>query len=391
MTIKKKLTAKAISLAALVAVAGVLLALKNNERVCEFFATTFARGWIFLFGHIFGWLPVSVYEVLLIAAIAGAIVCLVLLIRDLVKKHWQKALSLTLSVCIAVASFLCVYTATASFSYNRAPLPQSVYAEYRAEDFSYEQAVELAENLIDKMNEAYFATEHDENGNIVYPYTFQELSDLVAQQYQRLTDDYFSSYTPPAKRILNKWIMSQMHIVGVFFAPTGEVNVNGNENNLFLPSTMAHEMAHAKGVMREYEADIVSRYVLATSENPYLCYGTLVQLSSYALSLVGKYPDSRQDYERLYNSVAAGIRLERQNYNEFYAQFTLLDDVGEFFNDIYLKLQQQQGGTESYEKPGETQGTGQVDGDGEEIVQIVRFSGAENLLIHLYKQGAFHD
>ena len=185
--------------------------------------------------------------------------------------------------------------------------------------------------------------------------------------------------------------MSQMHIVGVFFAPTGEVNVNGNENNLFLPSTMAHEMAHAKGVMREYEADIVSRYVLATSENPYLCYGTLVQLSSYALSLVGKYPDSRQDYERLYNSVAAGIRLERQNYNEFYAQFTLLDDVGEFFNDIYLKLQQQQGGTESYEKPGETQGTGQVDGDGEEIVQIVRFSGVENLLIHLYKQGAFHN
>ena len=131
MTIKKKLTAKAISLAALVAVAGVLLALKNNERVCEFFATTFARGWIFLFGHIFGWLPVSVYEVLLIAAIVGAIVCLVLLIRDLIKKHWQKALSLTLSVCIAVASFLCVYTATASFSYNRAPLPQSVYAEYR--------------------------------------------------------------------------------------------------------------------------------------------------------------------------------------------------------------------------------------------------------------------
>lgn len=80
------------------------------------------------------------------------------------------------------------------------PLPDEVYTEYTAEDFSFHDAVSLATALVQEANDAYRNTRHDENGNIVYPYTFSEMSDKIAEEYAKLQSDYFSPYTPKAKR-----------------------------------------------------------------------------------------------------------------------------------------------------------------------------------------------
>lgn len=391
---RKSTIKKLIVLGVLFLILGILLILKNSRDVCEFFATTFSRAWIFIFGNLFGWLPFSLFELFLICAIVGIIVYVVFAIIHMAKRKWQSLLSLTLAVAIAAVSFVNVYTATASFSYNRKPLPSQIYAEYSSDNFTYEEAVELATLLANKLNYAYENTQHDENGNIVYPYDFNEMSALLAEEYKRLPSDYFSSYTPHAKKIINKWIMSQLHITGVFFAPFGEANVNGNETGLYLPVTMAHEMAHGKGVMQEYQADIVAYYITVTSENPYLSYGALSTLTGTALSILSSYPtlESKNQYphrviEELQNSINKGVSKEQSNYVAFWDQFTLLDDLGNFFNDLYLKLQKQEGGTESYHKPTESEGTGEIDDMGNEIVRVVSFSGTQNLLINLFRQG----
>ncbi len=382
----KKTIQKLVAVGALAVMLIVLLILSNNQKVCEFFATTIARGWIAVFGTLFGWLPFSMFELFLVLAILGAIAFVVFVIIFLSKRRWQKLISLTLAVVISVLAFVNVYTMTASFTYNRNPLPTSVYTEHSSNDFSYEEAVAMAQLLVEKANYAYENTDHDENGNIVYPFSFSELSDMLAEEYKRLDDSYFSPFTPKGKRIANKWIMSQLHITGVFFAPFGEANVNGNENSLYLPHTLAHEMAHGKGVMREYQADLVAYYVLLTSENPYLQYGALAKMANVALGMVRLYPNSNETYQTLYASLNKGIAQEKYNYSEFYAQFTLLEDVGNFFNDIYLKLQKQEEGVNSYVKPGEIQGTGQTDDQGQEILRIINFSGTQNLLITMFKQ-----
>ena len=376
-----------IALEVLILLFATLSILKSSTRVCEFFATTFSRAWIFVFGNLFGLIPVSLYELFLIAAIGLAIFLLVYVIVSLCKRKWKRLLSTALITLLAVFSFLNIYTATASFSYGREHLPDEVYTEYTAADFDFEQAVDLTRKLIDRANLAYRQTAHDSDGNIVYPYKFSEISDLLAVEYKRLKSSYFSSYTPRGKRILNKTIMSEMHITGVFFAPFGEANVNGNETNLYLPHTLAHEMAHGKGVMREYEANIVAYYICITSDNPYLSYGALVGTLWSALSLVMLYPNSLQTYEELHALIDEGIWKERDNYNAFYSQFTLLDNLGEWFNNLYLKLNKQEDGTGSYVKPGETVGTGDKDDDGFEIMQILEFSATQNLLIKLYKEG----
>ena len=384
---KKTTIRRLIVLGVLVVLFVVLTLLKKSSKVCEFFARTFSRAWIFIFGNLFGWIPFSLYELFLIVAIVGAIVFVVLEIVFLAKRKWQSLLSAVLIVALSVFAFLNIYTATASFSYGRDKLPDEVYSEYSGTDLTIEEAVALAEKIINQVNADYNATIHDIDGNIVYPYTFREISDMLTAEYERLESSYFSSYTPRGKRIVNKTIMSELHITGVFFAPFGEANVNGYEvNNFYFPHTLAHEMAHGKGVMREYEANLVASYICLTSDNPYLRYGALAQCMYSAIAIVGLYPNSDAEYFRLLKMIDERIVIERNNYNKFYDQFTVLDDIGEFFNDLYLKLNKQEEGTGSYYKPGENVGTGETDDDGHEIVQIINFSATQNLLIKLYKE-----
>lgn len=384
---RKSTIKKLIVLGASVILFAVLTALSTNQAVCEFFAATFARAWIFVFGHIFGVLPFSCYELFLIAAIVSAIVFFVYLTVFLVKRKWSKLLSMVLIAAITVVTFLNIYTATATMTYNRNELPDEVYSQYSSKELTFDEAVELAEIMINGANKAYAETEHDADGNIVYPFDLNGLSDLLAEEYKRLDNGYFSSYTPKGKKIINKTIMSELHIVGVFFAPFGEANVNGYETNLYLPQTLAHELAHSKGVMREYQADIVSYYVLLQSDNPYLCYGAYVKCLSSALQIVSLYPDSQAEYTRLQSMVDSRIYDERRNYSKFYSQFHHLDDLGDFFNDLYLKLQKQPDGSDSYIKPGEIVDTGDVDSDDRPVFDVLTFSGTQNLLITLYKQG----
>lgn len=384
---KKSTIKKLIALFALVVVFVTLTLLSDNSDVCEFFATAFARAWISVFGRISSVLPFSCYEVFLIAAIVFAVVFVVYLIKFLANRKWNKLVSMTLIASITVMSFLSIYTATATMTYNRHELPQDIYRSYNGDDLTYEQALELAQIMVDDLNETYEQTEHDENGNIVIPYTIKQLSALIDEAYDKIDGNYLSPYTPRGKKIINRTLMSEMHIVGVFFAPFGEANVNGYENNLYLPQTLAHEIAHSKGVMREFEADIVSCYALLQSDDAYLRYSAYVKCYGYALQIVKLYPNSQADYARLQSQVNKGVDVENSNYRKFYAKFDHLDNLGEFINDIYLKLQKQPDGTNSYVKPGEIVGTGQIDGDGIQIVQIINFSGLQNMLIGLYKQG----
>ena len=384
---KKTTIRRLIVLGVLVVLFVVLTLLRKSERVCEFFARTFSRVWIIVFGNLFGWIPFSLYELFLIVVIVGAVTFIVLDIVFLAKHKWKSLISAVLIVAISVFAFLNIYTATASFSYGREKLPDEVYSEYSGNDLTFEDAVTLAETVIQQVNADYYATTHDTDGNIVYPYTFREVSKMLDDEYERLESKYFSTYTPRGKKIINKTIMSEMHITGVFFAPFGEANVNGYEvRNMYLPHTLAHEMAHGKGVMREYDANLVASYICLTSENPYLRYGALVQCMYSALGIVGLYPNSNTEYLRLISLIDKGIMAERANYSRFYSQFNTLDKVGEWFNDIYLKLNKQQEGTGSYYKPGETVGTGEKDDDGHEIVQIINFSATQNLLIKLFKE-----
>ena len=379
-----------VSLVLLLVYVDLTVILGNSTQIAEWFARNFSRGWIAVWGTLTGWLPFSMYELFLIVAIVVAVVGVVFVIVWLCKRKWMRAASLVLTVCICVTSFLTVYNVTAGYAYRRESLPSQVYTAQDPNKFDRDSAIALAQLVVDELNAAYEQTSHDSNGNVVLPSVAQMQSD-IAEEYKRIDgakcDGYFSPYNPSVKTIVNKWAMSQMHIVGVFFAPFGEANVNPNENNYNLPHSMAHEMAHGKGVMRENEANLVASYLLLTSDKAYLRYSALMKVYGSAISLVAMYPNTNDVVMLLRSSVRSEIYAEMSNYNKFWSQFTLVGDIGKWFNDIYLKFNKQQDGSGSYVKPPVSEDTGKKDDDGDEIVRIVSFSDTQSLLVMLYKQG----
>ncbi len=387
---ESKIKSKLIALLVLLLVyVDLTVILGNSTQIAEWFARNFSRGWIAVWGTLTGWLPFSMYELFLIVAIVLAVVAVIVVIVRLCQGKWRNALSLVLTVCIAVTSFLTVYNVTAGFTYQRASLPKQIYSVQKPDDFDRDSAIAMAELVVNELNKAYEQTPHDENGNVILP-SIEQIHNDIAEEYKRIDgakcDGYFSPYNPSVKTIVNKWAMSQMHIVGVFFAPFGEANVNPNENNYNLPHSMAHEMAHGKGVMRENEANLVASYLLLTSDKAYLRYSALMKVYFSAISLVSMYPNTNDAVALLRSSVRSEIYAEMSNYNKFWSQFTLIGDIGNWFNDIYLKLHKQNG-TDSYVKPPISEDTGEKDDDGNPIVTIVSFSDTQSLLVMLYKQG----
>lgn len=385
-----KIKSKLIALLVLLLVyVDLRVILGGSTQIAEWFARNFSRGWITVWGTLTGWIPFSLYELFLIVAIVLAVVAVIVVIVRLCQGKWRNALSLVLTVCIAVTSFLTVYNVTAGFTYQRASLPSQVYTAQDPNKFDRDSAITMAQLVVNELNKAYEQTPHDENGNVILP-SIEQIHNDIAEEYKRIDgakcDGYFSPYNPSVKTIVNKWAMSQMHIVGVFFAPFGEANVNPNENNYNLPHSMAHEMAHGKGVMRENEANLVASYLLLTSDKAYLRYSALMKVYFSAISLVSMYPNTNDAVALLRSSVRSEIYAEMSNYNKFWSQFSLIGDIGNWFNDIYLKLHKQNG-TDSYVKPPISEDTGEKDDDGNPIVTIVSFSDTQSLLVMLYKQG----
>ena len=166
MISKKSTIKKLIALGVLAALFAILTVLTTNVAVCEFFVTTFSRAWIALFGRIFSVLPFSAYELFLIAAIVMAVIFVVYLFVFLAKRKWNRLVSMLLITGITVFAFLNVYTLSASFGYNREALPAEIYTEYSSDDLTFEEAVALAERVIDGVNKAYTSTQHDADGNV---------------------------------------------------------------------------------------------------------------------------------------------------------------------------------------------------------------------------------
>lgn len=386
---QRRIVAKIVALLVLAFTFALLCVAQNNQVVAEQFARTFSRGWIAVLGTLFGWLPFSVYELFLVVAIVGAITSIVLVVMWIVQKKAKHVFSLALSLLAFVFAFLSVYSSTASFAYQRDPLPTAMYSRQDPKSFDKQQAIDLATTVVDLLNQTYQQTEHDQDGNVV-------LSDLdtmykdIANEYKRLDDSrfggYFSSFTPRVKTIINKTIMSEMHIVGVFFAPTGEANVNPVENNYNMPHSMAHEIAHGKGVMRENEANLVASYLLLTSDKPYLRYSALMKTYRSAINLVGMYPDTKEVVSTLNATVCRGVYTELLNYSKLWSQYTLVGDIGDWFNDLYLKFNNQTG-SDSYYKPPVSEDSGETDNDGRPIEIIISFSDTQNLLVKMYKEG----
>jgi hypothetical protein len=166
--------------------------------------------------------------------------------------------------------------------------------------------------------------------------TLNEKIHLAFEQAD-LNENYFTTYSTRIKPLLTSFLYREFHITGVHFAPSTEATINTLIPDALIPFTMAHELAHAKGVMREEDANLVALYVCLQSEDPYLQYSAYFH-SFYALLNLSRYIGDDGAYHRLYQTLSPSIRADYQYQGAYWSDYDFLDDLARWVNDTYLKI-----------------------------------------------------
>ncbi|MDE5549125.1 MAG: DUF3810 domain-containing protein, partial [Clostridia bacterium] len=331
-----------IAISALVGVLIVSLILRTNTAVCEFVCRHFVNAYQAVAGRMFAITPFNVFELFSALAVIAVISCVVLSIVLFCKKKRALSNGIMLTLVLVALCVVNIYVFSAGYAYNRKSAPVNAYEEEIDEDFALQTYIAL----VDEYNAIYDRLEKDEDGAVICPYGDKELKEKIRLAVDSvLTDKYYYSYSSKAKAITCSEIMGQFRISGITFLPTVEAGYNKDMPIVERCSTMAHEFAHSKGVMREDEANVVGTYALLYSDDDYLKYCAYVDVISEFSHFVPSKEWEKVSAEHPRND---GYYAEWNKIFDYWRDKDLLGKAGEFFNDLYLNFNGQEDGTDSY-------------------------------------------
>lgn len=339
----------------------ILLIIRNNTYIAEY---VFARG-IYriksqLVSLLTGIVPFSIMELMILLIPVLGVIFIIRMIDGLYKsgkkkdgkiKYLLTLYGVNIGCVISIVFFM--FMMLGGVNYYRYP-------------FSYSSGLEVRESSVDELYEVtnYLAMEassvrtrlHNsgfENDNGVIRYTRSELKELggeLRKEYLEASTEYpvFSGHYGKYKPVFFSKFMSRMEITGIFWPFTGEANVNVHASDFSIPATIAHEMAHQRGFMREDEANFIAYMICKRSDNLQLQYSGIMLALSYASNQLYKY-DSDLYYEVAENydeGMLADLRDEYYYWKQF--EDTVISTISTNMNDTYLKANNQSDGVKSY-------------------------------------------
>ena len=286
--------------------------------------------------------PVSLAELIIIVSpliVAGIVF---LAVRALRRGRGIRFLSGFLSVFFA---FLSLYSLTLGIGYHKTEIEKNLDLPGREVN-----AESLAETFLQLMEECNALAEEltlDADGFSVMPMDFRTLSDEINVAFDRLCADIPSleikNFHSDAKRVMLSRQMSALEITGVYTFFTGEANVNVHYPDYSVPYTLAHELAHQRGIARENEANFIAHLVCIRSDNPYIRYSGYMNMLEYVASAISR--TDKELYRELYAGLNANIVSEMKAYSDFYRnnKKPFWSKLSDTVNDTYLKAQGTEG------------------------------------------------
>ena len=170
-----------------------------------------------------------------------------------------------------------------------------------------------------------------------------------AQLYERAAARFPSLDGPArhAKGVYFSRLMSYADFTGFFCPFTGEANVNLDFPCALFPSTVAHELAHQRGVAQEQEANFAA--VLACLENGQVDWVYSASLLAYVHLGNALYQADREAWAAIYAELSEGVRADLAASRAYWAQFeTPVQAVSNTVYESFLHSYDQEQGLKSY-------------------------------------------
>ncbi len=319
-----------------------------SEPFANFINRYPSRALRFLLGKITGILPFSLAELLLILLIPAAIALIVFSFL-LCKKEDPKPSRYLLSYLVGILLTLYFgYVFTLGTSYFTTTLDKELALDKQG--VSAAELYDATEEIVKEMNSLIDEIAFDENGLSIMPYSYDELNDKLNAAYKTLTKDYpfIASMSSNVKGILLSEPLTYTHLSGIYTFFTGEANVNTNFPSATLAYTMAHEMAHQRGIGREDEANFVAFLVTMSSEDPFIRYSGYYEMFKYLINAL--YAADQKLFKEAYAIADKRLVKEIVAFNDFYDKYqdSVASEIVGSWNDAYQQMNGVEAGIKSY-------------------------------------------
>ncbi len=326
-------------------------------------------------------LPFSLTEVLVYLCISLVLLLLILVVVLLIKKKWRIVLKTVAVVLVVVLMLISLYTATASAEYKRDPLTGT----WQDATLTKEEYLAMAKAYQAEYNALAESFERDENGVILEQLTREDVARLVYEETAKHADGkYLASTLSQPKLVSTSNAMSYLGISGIYLSLTGEANINTVTYYTALPTTIAHELSHSLQIMREGDASIYAFYICLGSQNSLLRYSSLQYgYSQLRNGIIAHYSTDSVEFEDFDANLSPYCQIDRNATNAVWGEYQgFINDVSEFFNDIYLKFSGVKEGTDSYVVGGATITPNPTPDNPEDV--IVNYSVIQKMFIEDY-------
>ena len=352
----------------------VLNILKSNQDFAEWMSRTVARAYGSFASGISSILPfVSFTELLFIGLIGLTVFLIVRFIINLVRRKTIKAFCKIVELAIMVFTVVDVYHFSCEAAYNRKPIPLPYYTE----KINGDQYIEVYNYFVADLNDCASQLEFQESGDVKTDLSLWEIADEVKKAYSIIDgNSYYNEHFGPVKPMMSSFLYREFQITGVTFSPFAEANIDVLIPVGDLPFTIAHELAHTKGVMREDEANQLAFYVCLSSEKPYLRFSAYNRYFPILRNLANKTYLKQAQIEQLDPLCQEFWKLDTFERN-FWKEHNLLKKIGDFFNNLYIKNSGINDGTSSYHG-------GTEDPDPDPETQLISPNKYQGLFIEKY-------
>ena len=328
-----------------IAVLIIRLLADNTDWVEAYYSNSFYPMLGRFFRLMFGWLPLSLGDILYSAAAIWLIYKLHRLIRILRRGNFNRQSFIQgvfryMRLCIWI---YLVFNVLWGLNYNRDGIARQLGLNVK--NGSIEQLKALTEILLNKTNQYSYPADWKKVKNSA------AIFDGAANAYATLKQQYpFLTYSPNSVKVSIFGTMGNyMGYTGYFNPFTGEAQINNTVPAAVLPFVTCHEIAHQLGYAKENEANFVGFLSASQSTDTAFRYSAYFEMFLYANSelYVRDSLAARQNINRLADPAKRDLEALRAFRRKYRSP---VDKLVTIMYDRYLKMNQQPSGSESYNR-----------------------------------------
>ena len=308
----------------------------------------FSRPLLDAMGRAFSSVPFSFMEFYIILLLAAVLLFLICLIRRLILGPGPRLLTLLKYFLVLVSAAGIIWNGYC-WLWN-AGYYDVTFSEQAGlvTDGAYPEELELASRrFLANANRLAPVVPRDDEGNVRY-----SLEDAVAVYpglYDPLTEEFpcLAGHTTCPKGVYFSSLMSRMGFTGIFFPFTGETYINTHQPDWSIPHTVAHEIAHQRGVHLEAECNFLGIAACLQSEDLSFQYsGYLCGLIHLTNALYKADPDA---WAEIRSGFCSELETDWENNSRYWIEMEgTVSKVSDKVYDTFLKVNTQPSGLKSY-------------------------------------------